>query len=159
KKKAWMRDHQLARRNLTPTEWNYYYGLKFNEEKKPEGNPQLRQNGGVEPPGATADRLAAESGKSPRSVERAGQFAGAVQAQPPTSHPALMAGAVPAAPVLAAAEQNKPLFCDRCTRVGPSPGCKNCANRRASIEKSKKRTKPRGPKKGEVLYDWSNLQA
>lgn len=150
-KKEWMRDHQLARRNLTAAEWAYFYGLKFNEQKKSVGNPQLGHHDPIGPVGSTAERLAAESGKSPETIKRAGQFAEAVDAAPAAVRPAIVAGAAPITTVIAAAAQDKPLFCPRCTRVGPVKGCAKCAQVQLAFRKKKAKA---APKKGAVLVDW-----
>jgi ParB/Sulfiredoxin domain len=145
-KKAWMRDHQLHRRNLATNEWKYYWGMRFNEEKLPEGNPQFTQTEGVdkglENKGETAERLAEASGKSRASVERAGAFAAALKLQPANMRPAILAGAVPASVVIAA--QGKPLFCPGCIRKGFVRGCKDCKAIQAEVKKGGKpdRVKP-----------------
>jgi hypothetical protein len=154
KKKEWMRDHQLARRNLTAAEWAYFYGLKFNEQKKDEGRPKLPQNDGVNETGKqgeTAVRLAEQSGKSQASIERAGQFAEAVDAAPAAVRPALIGGVVPIAAAVAAHKEDAPLFCPRCTRVGPVKGCAKCALVQLAFRKKKAKA---APKKGAVLVDW-----
>jgi hypothetical protein len=157
-KKAWMRDHQLGRRNLSPSQWNYYYGLKFNEEKLPAHRPseEVRQNVGVLSTGETASRLADESGKDARTIERAGQFAEAVDQQPAKVRGALIAGAVPMAVVVKA--EGKPLFCRRCLRVGaPVRDCPECDKLRETVKKWKKPNDK--PKPGSSLIKWKNFYA
>lgn len=84
--KDWIIRNQLGRRNLTPTQWTYLMGLRYNLEKKEVPNPEgaggksgkivNRQNVGQQ---TTAESLAEEYGVSDRTVERAGQFAEAVE--------------------------------------------------------------------------------
>jgi hypothetical protein len=157
-KKAWMRDHQLARRNLTPTEWAYFYGLKFNEEKSPAHRPseELRRSVGVLSTGETASRLADESGKDARTIERAGQFAEAVDQQPAKVRGALIAGAVPMAVVVKA--EGKPLFCRRCIRIGaPVRNCQECDKLREDLKRRAKPSERRKP--GSELIDWKRFYA
>jgi hypothetical protein len=145
-KKAWMRDHQLHRRNLSPNEWNYLWGMKFNEEKKPEGNPQLVQNGpvgkSIEKQGATAARLGEESGSSASTIKRAGDFAAAVELQPASVRPSLIAGIVPRDLVIAA--QGKPLICPACVRKGIRTICPDCKTIQAAIRRNAAGTKGKG---------------
>lgn len=71
---AWIENNQLGRRNLTPDQFRYYLGRKYEREKKEEGRPgKLRQNDEVKT-GETANRIAKEHGTSPRTVGRAGEY-------------------------------------------------------------------------------------
>ncbi len=74
----WILDNQLGRRNVTPNEASYYRGLKYRQEKKSVGNPQLGQNVPIGQDGSTRDRLAEEFGVNPKTVQRDEQFADAV---------------------------------------------------------------------------------
>lgn len=149
-KKAWMRDHQIARRNLTTSEWKYFWGLKFNEEKLPDGNPslQLHQNDGVgnqqKIQGETAERIAEESGKSAATVERAGRFATAVEKQPKSVRPALIGGSLPAELVIEA--NGRDLFCQICIRRGIRRGCEQCKKWQDKISGPKPRSKKKPTK-------------
>lgn len=140
-KKRWMRDHQLHRRNLTTNEWSYFWGLKFNEEKLSQGNPNMQraQNEPIdneqENKGRTSERLGEESGSSPATIKRAGEFAAAVEKQHKNVRASILAGSVPAALVIEA--DGKPLFCDICIRRGCRRGCEQCDKKRAAIAKPK----------------------
>lgn len=135
-KKRWMRDHQIHRRNLGTVEWKYFWGMKFNEEKLTRGRPRQENPHGD---GETADRLAKESGKSPASVERAGAFAAAMEKQPKSVRPTILAGLVTAELVILA--NGRPLFCDICVRRGVRRGCEQCKKKQDAITKPKKRKK------------------
>jgi hypothetical protein len=73
----WIITNQLGRRNLTAEQKKYLIGLRFNSEKGKQGGDHKsnRQNDGLVD---TADKLAADYKVSPRTVERSGQFANAV---------------------------------------------------------------------------------
>lgn len=80
--KIWIINNQLARRNLTDTEFEYFIGKRFESEKQIgfKGNQYtveengVRQNGGDQ----TAEKIAEQFNLSPRKVERAAQFSEAV---------------------------------------------------------------------------------
>jgi N6-adenosine-specific RNA methylase IME4 len=70
---VWVEENQLGRRNLTPDQFNYFIGQKFEREKRatagrPEG--KLAQN----EPISTAERIAMEHGVSRETVKRAAAF-------------------------------------------------------------------------------------
>jgi hypothetical protein len=73
---AWIEDNQLGRRNLTPDQFRYYLGRKYERAKKQgfKGNQwtenAVRQNDGNH----TAQKIAQEHGTSPRTVERAADY-------------------------------------------------------------------------------------
>jgi hypothetical protein len=151
--KAWMRQNQLARRNLTDEQRTYYLGEEFNSRKHSHGGDRkgggsIRQNDGLI--ASTAEQLAEEHGISPRTVERAGKFADAVNSigeQNPVVKDAILGGAtdVKKAEVVAAADPNR-LFCDACRAGAPRRGCRQCRLRRrrsASQRKKAKKGKPR----------------
>ena len=80
-----MTSHQNStRRNLTPDAFRLLLGRRYNRMKKAQGGDHgnqyvaTRQSDGL----PTADRLAAEHGVSPRTVERAGQCAAEVENTP-----------------------------------------------------------------------------
>jgi Chromosome segregation ATPases len=83
----WVLANQLGRRNLTAEEISYYRGLRYNREKRAQGRPtpveageeKFRHSDGIIL-SETADRLALEHGVSPRTIERDGRFAKAVEA-------------------------------------------------------------------------------
>ena len=156
-KKKWMLDNQLARRNLTPTRRAYYLGLKFEEEKKPEGNPTNSVTV-TELPGDTAERIAEQAGVSPSTVEKAAAFARAVQQQPDAVKPAILAGEVPMRTVVAAASEGKSAFCKKCRDFGYKKGCEYCAKIRAEL-KNKPAPKADAAKKGAPLIDWPKFEA
>lgn len=148
--KKWMDDHQLARRNLTDAARLDILGRKYVEAKNPVGNPN-----GDTVSGLTADAIATEHNVSPRTVYRAGEFHDAVESQPTTVRPAILAGQVPVKTVVEAAKQDIPLFCERCTRVGLVKKCPKCAELQAAVKKNKPKSKN---KKGEALIDWPGFE-
>lgn len=87
--KAWMVHNQLKlKRNLTKFEESELLGVWYNEEKKAEpGRPKSqkpRKNkdkklGQNDPINSTAEKIAGESGKSEKTVKRAGKFAEAME--------------------------------------------------------------------------------
>jgi len=84
----WIIRNQLGRRNLTPTQWTYLMGLRYNLEKKEVPNPEgVNQHDEVEgqnvPKPTTAERLAEEYGVDESTLRRAGQFAEAVDSLKP----------------------------------------------------------------------------
>lgn len=99
----WAKDHQEGRRNLSPEELSYHRGKRYQEEKQeaagrpPENPPSESSDNSVTvtelSKGATAERIAAEEGVSPRTVERDAEFAAAVdtlkEADPPAAQAAL----------------------------------------------------------------------
>jgi len=117
--KDWIIRNQLGRRNLTPTQWTYLLGLRYNLEKKEVPNPEGigGKSGKIvrdqfDPQQKTAERLADEYGVSAPTVKRAGQFAEAVeQLKPhvPDIQERVMEGDIPsrAAVIEAAKEPDK----------------------------------------------------
>lgn len=117
--KDWIIRNQLGRRNLTPTQWTCLLGLRYNIEKKEVPNPEGAggKSGKIVKPQneeqqSTSERLAEEYGVSHATVERAGQFAEAVeQLKPhiPDIQARVMAGKIPsrAAVIKAAREPEK----------------------------------------------------
>lgn len=75
----WIIDNQLGRRNLDPTQASVLRGKQYNRTKGTQGGDRKsnRQNDGLVD---NADRLAEKHGVSPRTIERDGQFAEAVEA-------------------------------------------------------------------------------
>jgi hypothetical protein len=74
----WICANQNVRRNITPEQKAYLLGKRYEAEKRKEGRPgKLPHDGGVIP-GETARRIAAEVGAGKNTVERAGQYARAV---------------------------------------------------------------------------------
>lgn len=72
----WMLRHQLGRRNLSKEAAADLIGQVYNARKNREGRPdKLRQNGGV---CETASAVSQEVGVPPRTVERAGAYAAAI---------------------------------------------------------------------------------
>lgn len=72
----WLRKNQLGKRNLTENQQAFLIGDLYNRRKRREGRPgkddKLRQVDGVT---ETAEAIAQEIEVSPRTVERAGEFA------------------------------------------------------------------------------------
>ena len=78
----WIIDHQLGRRNLTPKEYRYWVGKRYEAEKREAGDT-LRQNaprGQNDSAGRTRDRIAAETGLSAKTVQRAYDLTTAIDA-------------------------------------------------------------------------------
>lgn len=75
----WIDENQLGRRNLAPDKMALIRGRIYNRAKKATGRPpeKLRQSGGIS---GTAPTLASKLGVSPRTLERDGAFADAVEA-------------------------------------------------------------------------------
>jgi hypothetical protein len=105
--RLWIAENQIGRRNLTQEKKAYCLGLLYNAEKKEVGNPLFRHDVGI---GSTAKKLAEAHGVTPRTVERAGQYAAAVDtvedAFPGTKAKAL-AGDAPRDRVVEAAKKVK----------------------------------------------------
>lgn len=80
--------NQIGRRNLSPDTLSYVIGLMYNLEKKKHGGDRgnkhtklpTTQNEEMVKPATTATRIAKEIGVGRATVERAGQFASAVDA-------------------------------------------------------------------------------
>jgi hypothetical protein len=152
--RRWMRQNQLARRNLTDERRTYYLGDEFNARKQPHGGQKagIRQNDGSV--ASTAEAIAAEHGVSASTVERAGKFADAVNAigeQNPAAKDAILAGAteVTKAEVVGAAHPGK-LYCDACVADGPKRGCRQCKRKRYRSAVQKKAA---AKKKADTLLD------
>lgn len=77
--REWIIDHQLGKRNLTDEEKSYYRGLRYLEERKPEGKKKKipAQNEHVS---GTASRLATQYDVSPATIRRDAKFAESVNA-------------------------------------------------------------------------------
>ena len=135
--KAWMRKTQFARRNLTPEQRAFLIGDEFNSRKKPVGNPhELGQNDLIK---TTAEIVAEEQGVSPKTVQRAGKFAEAVNALDPVAKEAVLNGKAGATKEEIASGA-KPILCKRCARVGAVKDCPTCAEVRAEKKSAKKKT-------------------
>lgn len=78
----WMDANQLGRRNITPDQFTLLLGRRYNRAKRAQGgtgaNQHTVQTRQIDGTAQTAAKLAAEHGVSPRTVERAGQYADAV---------------------------------------------------------------------------------
>jgi hypothetical protein len=75
---AWAIRNQLGRRNLTPDEAAYLRGKAYNLQKGAEGRPKGKRGQNDSVNGRARERLAKEYGLSPKSIQRDGQFAAAV---------------------------------------------------------------------------------
>jgi len=79
----WIDENQLGRRNLTPDQFRYHLGRRYNRVKKAVGGRADRDfSGDQNEHPKTADRLATEHGVSPATVKRAAKFADEVDATP-----------------------------------------------------------------------------
>ena len=69
---AWIEDNQLGRRNLTPDQFRYYLGRKYERAKKGHGGDRKSsdQNEHLK----TAERVASEHGTSAPTVRRAAEY-------------------------------------------------------------------------------------
>lgn len=80
----WIIDNQLARRNLSPANVRYLRGCRYNlekadvEETRKRGAEAAKPEGKSCPPGSTAERIAEQTGVSPRTVKNDGRFAEAL---------------------------------------------------------------------------------
>lgn len=82
----WIDRNAVGQRNLSPDQSFIVWGRIYNREKKSHGGNRgvcapdsSRQSGDMTPPERTAARLAPDLGVSPRTLERAGAFAAAVE--------------------------------------------------------------------------------
>ncbi|MCE9635771.1 MAG: hypothetical protein K8T90_08710 [Planctomycetes bacterium] len=77
--RRWVIDNQLSRRNLTREQRDYLVGKRYLSERKPEGRPagELPQSEAVSA-GRTSAAVAAAAGVSRATVERAAEFAAAI---------------------------------------------------------------------------------
>lgn len=78
----WIENNQTGRRNLTDHWFNYYLGERYNRQKRRHGANQFdaERSPHSEDSSKTSDKLGAEHGVSGATVERAGEFAAAVDA-------------------------------------------------------------------------------
>jgi hypothetical protein len=70
----WLYENQLGRRNLTDAAFSYFLGKSYEARKRRVGNPHLNSVTVAELT-ETAEQLAHERNVSPRTVERAAEFA------------------------------------------------------------------------------------
>lgn len=85
----WMLLYQLSRRNLDPKRASLLRGRLYNREKKNEGRPtqpventsdqKRSQSGHVTQPERTVEKVAAQTHVAPRTVQRDGEYATAVE--------------------------------------------------------------------------------
>jgi hypothetical protein len=101
----WIDTNQLGRRNLTPHQASLLRGQRYNRTKKPHagtGANQHEQRGQSGHSAKTADELAVQHGVSPRTMQRDGVFADAVDTLRdylPDIDKRVMSGAIPPGPV------------------------------------------------------------
>jgi hypothetical protein len=93
----WISLNQVGRRNATKEQIRYLLGKEYNEAKKERGGDQksedaksIRQNDGMIT--ETAEKVAVAHDVSPRTVERAGDFAEKVDALPAEEKQAVLKG-------------------------------------------------------------------
>ena len=77
--KDWIDQNQLGRRNLTPDQFRYYLGRRYNRQKKTHGGDRKSKGQNVQLI-STAEKLASEYAVAERTVRRAGTFAAEVDA-------------------------------------------------------------------------------
>jgi len=99
---AWMEDNQLGRRNLTPDQFRWFLGRKYNREKQQgvRTDLTLAQNGTKI---NTAQKIAEENGTSKNTVKRAGTAVAKIEAATPEIQEAVRDGVIslPAASTIA----------------------------------------------------------
>jgi len=81
----WIDKNQMARRNLTPDEFQLALGRRYNRTKKAAhdgGKGEGRSGGQNDHHLKTAEAIASEHGVSEKTVRRAGKFAAEVEAKP-----------------------------------------------------------------------------
>jgi hypothetical protein len=148
----WMIDNQLSRRNLTPEQRAYYIGRKYLAERKDPGESMRSQI--VHAPddrGRTAEKIAAETGESAKTVQRNAAFAQGVDALSPEARHTVLAGKSGQTK----AEIATSVFCRNCRVHGPKKGCKACTDLRREkglLDRPAATVKP--PKAGKLLFDY-----
>lgn len=149
----WVVNNQLGKRNLTDERRSYYIGKQYLNEKKSRGG--RHQDEADEK--TTAARIGEAHGVSEKTVRRAALFAKSVDELPAETQKAVLAGKTGATQKEVAAK----LFCDRCTRLGPTKGCNRCSELRKSakapprepgVEPTKKKSAA-----GKVKFDWKQF--
>lgn len=140
---AWMRKHQLARRNLTSEQRAYYIGKEYEARKKTQGGLQAKCQSGTLP---TDEQIAQETNTSSRSVHRSAEFAAAVDkigATDPEAKAAILSGKskMKKAKVIAAGKTDAPkVRCERCTRLNRwLDDCPQCEELRDAKKPTKKK--------------------
>lgn len=146
--KKWMARNQTGRRNVSLEFQAYLRGMEYLREKKPYGDNLLDchdDNLG----GSTAEKLAETFDVSPSTIIRDAKFAAGVNALPEEEKAKVLAGKsdLSKKDIIAAA----PLFCDRCSRIGPVKGCPKC--KELGAKKPKKG--PKKPKSGSEKFEWA----
>jgi hypothetical protein len=110
--KNWMRINQLGRRNLLPIQFKKITGDLYNSMKKPvggdRGNQHVAKGQNDLLATSTAETVAAQTGLSPKTVRRAGEFSEAVETLGVSAE--VMAGtcAMKPAEIIAKAKELKP---------------------------------------------------
>jgi len=79
----WIERNQLARRNLTPADFQLLLGRRYNRAKRKDGGHGDQKSGGQFVRPNQAQQLAGEHGVNERTVRRAGKLARAVEAVKP----------------------------------------------------------------------------
>jgi hypothetical protein len=128
--KRWAIAHQSERRNLTPEQLSYLRGLKYELEKKAEGAPKGNANNAKSQRGKscnverTVEKVAAESGVSPRTVMNDAAFARAVDkldADGVLPKSDALAGDIPRRKVVEAAKAETPAEAKAVIGAEPTP--------------------------------------
>lgn len=134
----WMIDAQLGRRNLTDEQRQYYIGKKY-LSKKPERGHHDKEK--------TLDKLSDDENVSTRTVERAAEFAAAIDTLKkidPEKAIKILAGKSGLTKAQIAIDAT---LCERCARVGAVKDCAKCVEARAAAAKPKRKghKKPTAP--------------
>jgi hypothetical protein len=168
--KQWIRDNQLARRNLPDKFWTQYVGEEFNARKRPHGDPARFSDGPRRHCDAlekTAEKLAEVHNTSPRTVQRAGEFAEKVNTLAdgdPAVKQAILTGGISKKEVVAATDVSQ-LFCRDCRKFGPKKDCPKCkAFRKAKAKPPREPgveepTKRVGSNNGRPIFDDRKITA
>lgn len=148
----WVVNNQLAKRNLTDERRAYYIGKQYLNEKKARGG---QQDGAGE---STAAKIGQKHGVNEKTVRRAALFAKNVDELPAKTREAVLDGKTETTQKEVAATPPGKLFCDRCTRLGPTKGCNRCDDLRKAAKKPAREPGVEPAKKksasGKVKFDW-----
>lgn len=139
----WIVNHQLSRRNLSDMHKAYFIGKKYLQEKKETGRPE---KGATVAPfsGKTADKVAEETGTSPRTVKNNAEFAAAVDKIGEQKGPAAVKEILngQAGTKKQVVDSVKPLLCSRCLRIGAVADCAMCKEVRKGNRPKEEEEKP-----------------
>jgi hypothetical protein len=90
--KIWIINNQLSRRNLTPEQSSNLRGMRYELEKKQNGERGPEKPGQNDQAFGTAEKIAKETGVSARTIRRDAQFSQAVDKMTPEEKADVLAG-------------------------------------------------------------------